>query len=43
MGSGRGENGGKGIGNKKHKWSVQTRQGEVKNSIANGEEKNLYV
>ena len=33
---GRGENGEKGIGNKKHKWSVQNRQGEVKNSTGNG-------
>ena len=36
-----GVNGGKGIGNKKHKWQVQNRQGEVKNSIGNGEAKEL--
>ena len=36
-----GENGGKGTGNKKHKWQVQNRQGEVKNSIGNGEAKEL--
>ena len=35
----RGENGGKGTGNKKHKWQVQNRQGVVKNSIGNGEAK----
>ena len=34
-----GENGGKGTGNKKHKWQVQNRQGEIKNSIENGEAK----
>ena len=34
------ENGGKGTG-KKHKWQVQNRQGEVKNSIGNGEAKEL--
>ena len=28
---------GKGTGNKKHKWQVQNTQGEVKNSIGNGE------
>ena len=39
--SGEGENGGKGIGNKKHKWSVQNRHREVKNSIGNGEAKEL--
>ena len=38
---GRVENGEKGSGNKKHKWSVQNRQGEVKNSIGNGEAKEL--
>ena len=37
--SGRLENRGKGTGNKKHKWWVQNRQGEVKNSIGNGEAK----
>ena len=33
------ENGGKCSGNKKHKWQVENRQGEVKNSIGNGEAK----
>ena len=41
MGSGRGENGGKGTGNKKYKWWVQNRQGEIKNSVGNGEGKEL--
>ena len=36
-----GENGGKGTGNNKHQWQVQNRQGEVKNSIGNGEAKEL--
>ena len=36
-----GQNGGKGTGNKKHKWQVQNRQGEVKNSMGNGEAKEL--
>ena len=40
-GKGREENGGKGTGNKKHKSQVQNRQGEVKNSIGNGEAKEL--
>ena len=31
--------GGKGTGDKKHKWQVQNRQGEIKNSIGNGETK----
>ena len=31
----------KGTGNKKHKWQVQNRQGEVKNSIGNVEAKEL--
>ena len=39
MGRWSGENGGKGIGDKKHKEKVQNRQGEVKNSIGNGEAK----
>ena len=39
--SGEGENGGKGTGNKKHKWQVENRQGEVKNSVGNGEAKEL--
>ena len=38
---GRGENGGKGTGNKKHKWWVQNKQGEVENIIGNGEAKEL--
>ena len=37
----KGENGGKGTGNRKHNWYVQNRQGEVKNSIGNGEAKEL--
>ena len=32
---------GKGTGNKKHKWQAQNRQGEVKNSIGNGEAREL--
>ena len=36
-----GGNGGKGTGNKQGKWQVQTRQEEVKNSIGNGETKEL--
>ena len=31
----------KGTGSKKHNWQVQNRQGEVKNSIGNGETKEL--
>ena len=38
---GGGQDGGKGTGNKKHKWQVQNRQGEVKNSIGNIEVKEL--
>ena len=34
-----GENGGKGTGNKYHKWQVENRQGEVKNSKGNVENK----
>ena len=41
MGRGRVEGGGKGTGNKKHNWQVQNRQGEVKNSVGNGEAKEL--
>ena len=41
VGRQRWENGGKGRGNKKHKWQVESRQGEVKNSIGNGEAKEL--
>ena len=33
--------GGQGPGNKKHKWQVQNRQGEVKNSMGNREAKEL--
>ena len=36
-----GKIGGKATGNKKHKWQVQNRQGKVKNSIGNGEAKEL--
>ena len=32
---------GKSTGNKKHNWQVQNRQWEVKNSIGNGESKEL--
>ena len=38
---GEGDNGGKGTGNKKPHWQVQNRQGEVKNSMGNGEAKEL--
>ena len=41
MGRGRGENGGKGTGNKKQNRSAQNRQEEVKNSTGNGEAKEL--
>ena len=34
-------NGRKGTGNKKHKWQVENRQGEVKNNIGNVEAKEL--
>ena len=40
-GAGEVENGRKGTGTKKHKWYVQNRQWEVKNSIGNGEAKDL--
>ena len=40
QGRGEGEQG-KDTGNKKHKWQVQNRLGEVKNSIGNGEAKEL--
>ena len=40
-GRGQGKNGKKGTGNKKHKWQVQNRQEEVKNSKGNGEAKEL--
>ena len=35
------KDGGKGTGNKKHKWQVQNRRGEIKNGIGNGEAKEL--
>ena len=38
---GGGKWGRKGIGNKKHNWQVQDIQGEVKNSIGNGEAQEL--
>ena len=41
MGGGGEENWGKGAGIKKHNWYVQNRQGDVKNSIGNGEAKEL--
>ena len=41
QGVGVGRMGEKGIGNKKHKWQRRNRQGEVKNSIRNGEAKEL--
>ena len=37
----RGQNEGKGTGNKKHKLQVQNRQGEVKNNMGNREAKEL--
>ena len=40
-GRGKGQNGRKGTRNKKHNWQAQNRQGEVKNSIGNGEAKEL--
>ena len=39
MGRGWGKNGGRGTGEKKHKWWVQNREQKVKNSIGNGEVK----
>ena len=41
IGEGEEENGGKGTGTKKHKWQVQNRKGEVKNSTGNGEANEL--
>ena len=41
MGRGSKENGGKGTGNKKHKWQVPNRQGEDKSSMGNGEAKDI--
>ena len=41
MGKEKGENAGKHIRNKKHNWSVPNRPENVKNSIGNGEDKEL--
>ena len=41
QGSVRGREGGKGTENKQHKWQVQNRQGEDKNSVGNVEAKEL--
>ena len=41
LGRGRRETGGKGSENKNNKWHIQNRQGDVKNSIGNGEAKEL--
>ena len=41
-GSGWGEKG-RGTKNKKHKWQVEDREGEVKNTIGNGEAKEFYI
>ena len=38
-----GEREGKGTENKQHKWQVENRHGEVKNSIGNGETKELTL
>ena len=35
------ENEGKGVGVKKHNWQIQSRQRDVKNSLGNGEVKEL--
>ena len=35
------ESGGEGMGNKQHNWQAQNRQGDVKNSVGNGEVKEL--
>ena len=40
-GRGWGRLGKKGTENKKHKWQVQNRQGKVKNSMGNGEAKEI--
>ena len=42
-GRAREEHGGKGTGNKKHKWQVENRKREVKNSIGNGEANETYM
>ena len=39
--SGEGENGGKGTGNKKHKWQIENRLEEDKKSTGNGEVKEV--
>ena len=39
VGRGKGEKGRKGTGIKEHNWQVQNRQGDIKNSIGNGEAK----
>ena len=41
QGIGMGREGGKGTENKQHKWQIENRQGEGKNSIGNGEAKEL--
>ena len=41
VGRRRAESQGKGTGNKKHKWQIGNRQGEVKNSTENGEAEEL--
>ena len=41
LSAGEGERWGKGTENKQHKWQVENRQGEVKNSIGNVEAKEL--
>ena len=41
MGRERRRIGQKGTGNKKHNWWVENRQGDVKNSMGNGEAKEL--
>ena len=41
LSAGRGQNVGKSSGNKRHKWQAQNRQGDVKNSVGNGEAKEL--
>ena len=41
LSAGRGENGGKGTGNKKHNWWVQNRHGDVKISMGMEKPKNL--
>ena len=41
VGEWEGERGGKGTGNKQHKWWVENRKQEIKNSTGNGEAKEL--